>query len=113
METRLKLLLACALFMLIFTGNGASVTEAKYKVPKEVTPNAPSDDAILKCQKCQHEMEAGFLPDNRGGKYIVIVGLWALGPPRTQFGGNIVSDVYRPVTAYRCKNCGFLEMYAK
>ncbi|MBS1952894.1 MAG: hypothetical protein JST89_01790 [Cyanobacteria bacterium SZAS-4] len=113
MGTRLKLLLACALLMLIFTANATLMTEAKRKVQIEATPAAPGDDAILKCPKCQHEMERGFLPDNQGGKYIVVVGDWALAPSRVHSGGNIVSDVYRKITAFRCKNCGFIEMYAK
>ena len=113
MANRLKLLLVCALLMLFFTATEALLTEARYKAPKEATPAAPAVDAVLKCPKCQNEMESGFLPDNQGYNSVVVVGDWALGPPRKQFGGNIVSDVYRPVTAFRCKNCGFIELYAK
>jgi hypothetical protein len=113
MATNLKLLLLSASLMLSFTATTALLTDAKFKAQQDATPAAPSDDALLKCPKCQNEMESGFLPDNQGYNSIVVVGDWALGPPRKQFGGNIVSDVHRPITAFRCKNCGFIEMYAK
>jgi len=113
MRSKLKVLVVFTLLLMSFSVTAALITEARHKDERVATPAAPADDAILKCPKCQNEMENGFLPDNQGYNSVVQVGDWALGPPRKQFGGNIVSDVHRPITAFRCKNCGYIELYAK
>lgn len=62
----------------------------------------------MKCPKCSGEMEKGFFPDNRYGGYSKLT--WV---------DKIVHFKWKPanqmfeIEAYRCKNCGYLESYAK
>lgn len=62
-----------------------------------------------KCPKCEGEMEEGLVPDfyNPGGfsKH-----LWGKENPGS-FNRNPQDN--REVITYRCKNCGYLESYAK
>lgn len=65
----------------------------------------------MKCPKCDNEMEEGFIPDSG----------WFGGPASTNLGwkpgkeasfSNIFGKKIK-IEAYRCKNCGYLESYAK
>jgi predicted nucleic-acid-binding Zn-ribbon protein len=56
-----------------------------------------SESEVKKCPKCGGEMEEGFLPG---------APRWKCGKPLFGIGG------YRLI-GYRCKNCGFVEFYAK
>jgi hypothetical protein len=62
----------------------------------------------MKCPKCQGEMESGLIPD---AGYSVV--RWRPGPTPKGFL-NRIKAVKTPgyqLAAYRCKKCGFLEMY--
>lgn len=57
------------------------------------------------CPKCKAEMEAGLLAGNAG---------WASVVPGASFWTRLkwATSVKR-IAAFRCKKCGFLELYAK
>lgn len=67
------------------------------------------------CAKCGGAMETGFVPGP--ALYLVMPLLaveWAPGRPQTpaKFGTKGPSRRNRVITAWRCKDCGFLESYA-
>jgi len=68
----------------------------------------------MKCQKCDGEMEAGFVPDygylSEGAQ-----SQWIEGEPEKSFWTGIVQKGKRIllIESYRCTSCGFLEFYAK
>ena len=55
------------------------------------------ESEIKKCPKCGGEMEEGFLP----------------GAPHWKPGRGIFGLRGYRIFGYRCKNCGFVEFYAK
>lgn len=62
---------------------------------------------LKKCTKCDGEMEEGFILSPQAGR-------WKKGKPTSinkWLGGLIFRSVW--ITVYRCKNCGYLESYAK
>lgn len=72
-----------------------------------MTMNQPS------CPKCQGEMEQGFVLDNTyGGR---IVSHWSAGPPKKSFWtGTKLSEAKQiPIGTFRCKDCGYLESFAR
>lgn len=70
------------------------------------------DSGPLLCTRCHGEMQAGYIPD---GKYDYIANLaWHHGAPKPAFFSGIkVSGDGKPVSAYRCTNCGHLDLFAK
>ena len=74
--------------------------------PKETRDIGP-------CSKCEGELEGGFMLDkSAGGK---LVGLWARGTARKSewTGTRVKEEDLVPVGAYRCTQCGFLELFAR
>ena len=66
------------------------------------------------CPKCGGTMQAGFIADfGHGGT--VKPSDWVVGRPQRSFWfGTRVRDRQRfRVTAYRCGQCGYLELYAR
>jgi hypothetical protein len=75
----------------------------------------------MKCLACGGSLTIGFIPDTNGGQ--VWSAVWLAGEPSTDKGfweavrsaghGVAVGDA-RPVAvdAYRCDDCGRLEIYA-
>lgn len=66
------------------------------------------------CMKCHGDMEKGFMVD-RGEMHMKEQAEWASGEPNRSFWrGSVVQGGAQtlPVTASRCKQCGFLEFYA-
>ena len=67
-----------------------------------------------RCPKCQKPMERGHVPDASHGQ--VLETSWAPGEPeRRRFVGGIkyrAGEVI-PVRAYRCPECGYVELYAR
>lgn len=65
------------------------------------------------CPKCEGPMVQGFIPDffhhSASG-----VGGWHEGPPQASFWKGTKASLSGgiPVGAFRCQNCGFLELYA-
>jgi hypothetical protein len=66
----------------------------------------------LKCPKCQNEMVQGFIPDYRQGQYYV--NAWVEGQPKSSlvFHTKVPIGGGMPIAAFRCKGCGYLELYA-
>lgn len=66
------------------------------------------------CPKCAGQMEEGFILDRGYGNQEPSD--WVEGAPQLSFwhGGVKVSDKRQyEVRSYRCKECGFLESYAR
>ena len=66
------------------------------------------------CAKCQGTMHEGFLPD-RAHPFLAVVPLtWHPDKPVPAFwaGTKVVEFKQRRVTAFRCENCSYLELYA-
>ena len=64
------------------------------------------------CPKCDGQMAQGFIPDHiPGGRF---VGAWHEGQPEKSFWVHTkASDSGGlPIGAFRCKACGYLELYA-
>ncbi|HEX8921155.1 MAG TPA: hypothetical protein VF766_06735 [Pyrinomonadaceae bacterium] len=66
-----------------------------------------------KCQKCQHEMEEGFIADVTYGA--VVTSKWIEGEPEKSFwtGTKTKGKRHVEILTFRCTNCGYLESYAK
>jgi predicted nucleic-acid-binding Zn-ribbon protein len=62
----------------------------------------------IKCPKCKGNMEKGVFADR--GYYSMIMGSLLWGSALSFLGGL---KNKRNVTAYRCKNCGFIESYTE
>ena len=64
------------------------------------------------CLKCQGTTEEGYMPDFTYGN--IAVTSWIAGAPETSIwrGLKLSGKDRIPVTAYRCTQCGFLELYA-
>lgn len=57
-------------------------------------------------------MEEGFTPDYGYGEKHAAA--WHAGAPDKRWWGlKIDKKSMRPITAYRCSRCGFIEHYAK
>jgi hypothetical protein len=69
------------------------------------------DATNQQCPKCDGAMMQGFLLDNtHGGR---LISHWAAGPPLSSFWGGLKKpELSLPVGAYRCSDCGYLELYA-
>jgi len=65
------------------------------------------------CPKCQNEMEQGFVLDNTYGARIV--SHWSAGQPKKSFwtGTKLSEEKQIPIGTFRCKNCGYLESFAR
>jgi Domain of unknown function (DUF6487) len=72
----------------------------------------PTSDDALPCPKCNGQMQQGFVVDNiHGGRY---VSHWAPGQPRNSLWSiTKLPDGSLPVGAFRCRECGYLESYAR
>lgn len=70
----------------------------------------------MKCPKCDGEMEEGVLGQNY--KYLVLDPSFVsktisfLNLKKGLFG-RILPNTFKVIRHYRCKNCGYLENYAK
>jgi hypothetical protein len=58
-------------------------------------------------------METGFLVDSN--QAVFLQARWIAGSPERGWLGGVKVDrtELRPITTYRCPNCGYLESYAK
>jgi hypothetical protein len=67
----------------------------------------------IACPKCKAQMQEGYPLDSGGGPS---VGTWIEGRP--EYFARFFLKVgwrakRRPITAYRCPSCGYLESYAR
>jgi predicted nucleic-acid-binding Zn-ribbon protein len=66
------------------------------------------------CLKCKGELEEGFIPTAQGGGANGISVWWKGAPRKVNHSPSAVGDGVpkRRIKAYRCIECGFLELYA-
>jgi len=65
------------------------------------------------CPKCQGEMEQGFVLDYfKGGRSVIS---WSSGQPKKSFffGIKLFEVKQIPIGTFRCKDCGYLESFAR
>jgi hypothetical protein len=69
-------------------------------------------DSELQCPKCKGAMVQGFVPDYSHSA--ALVGRWHEGQPQKSFWTRTKVNYKEGLTigAFRCQNCGFLELYA-
>jgi predicted nucleic-acid-binding Zn-ribbon protein len=56
-----------------------------------------NENEVKKCPKCSGEMEIGFL--SNAPRWTRGTSIWQIGGPR--------------VFAFKCRNCGYVELYAE
>src|SRR4051812_38394739 len=73
----------------------------------------PQSDGI-KCSKCSGVMEEGFIPDFGHNEYVRPL-KWIEGKPEKSFwrGTKVEDRRHTNISTYRCRECGYLELYAK
>ena len=66
------------------------------------------------CAKCGGGLEAGFIPDFNHGQSQSRPGAWVEGEPKRSFwfGTSLRGRQRHQITAFRCRSCGYLELYA-
>ena len=64
------------------------------------------------CPKCDGHMARGFIPDAGHGQ--VFIAGWHEGVPRKALVRKTKVDLRQgiPIAAFKCSECGYLEMYA-
>jgi predicted nucleic-acid-binding Zn-ribbon protein len=65
------------------------------------------------CPKCQGEMEQGFVLEIfQGGRSVIS---WSSGQPKKSFffGIKLFEVKQIPIGTFRCKDCGYLESFAR
>jgi predicted nucleic-acid-binding Zn-ribbon protein len=65
------------------------------------------------CPKCQGEMEQGFVLEiSQGGRSVIS---WSSGQPKKSFffGIKLFEVKQIPIGTFRCKDCGYLESFAR
>jgi predicted nucleic-acid-binding Zn-ribbon protein len=87
---------------------------AKPHMDEQIAPVAP----VSKCPKCQSDMEAGYVLDVRpigtsGGGYDPEPADWVQGPVKTGWFAGLKVKARHRITANRCSNCSYVELYAK
>jgi predicted nucleic-acid-binding Zn-ribbon protein len=109
MKIWLRLLVVC--FLLLMT---TAMTYARRdEEADKAQATAAAETTTLKCPKCQNGMEDGFLLDQQGYNSQYTNTQWVEGPVKKKFLGGIETKVRRPILAFRCTSCGYLELYAK
>lgn len=70
-------------------------------------------DSVLTCPKCDCGMVRGFIPEVIVGETQVTT--WSEGAPEWAFWGGAKGSGANPIPigAYRCSECGYLELYAR
>lgn len=63
-----------------------------------------------KCPKCNASMDEGFVVDHSYGGSLV--SKWSDGPPEESVWTGLKVKDPKPITTYRCTECGYLESYA-
>jgi predicted nucleic-acid-binding Zn-ribbon protein len=72
------------------------------------------EEVVLKCPKCQNGMDQGFLLDIQGSADNERGATsWVQGAVQKSFWKGVKVSLQRPVTAFRCINCGYIELYAQ
>ena len=68
----------------------------------------------MKCPKCGGDMRVGHIWDTATPAWR-LPAVWLPGVPKKRFDfwTNLDKKIGTPITAYRCYNCGYLELYAR
>ena len=68
---------------------------------------------LLSCPRCKGEMVQGFVPDyySHAANFVA---QWHEGQPKKSFWTRTKTPSTKgiPIGAFRCRQCGFLELYA-
>ena len=66
------------------------------------------------CAKCSGVMEEGFIPDFGHYEYVRLL-KWIEGKPEKSFwkGMKVDEELGATLSAYRCRECGYIELYGK
>jgi hypothetical protein len=69
-------------------------------------------EEIVVCLKCKSKMIRGFVPAWFHND--LKIPSWYEGLPKRSFLGGVdsQSEIEIPIYAFRCQNCGYLELYA-
>jgi predicted nucleic-acid-binding Zn-ribbon protein len=97
---------------------GAAVEAEHLQIAKKQDPDpapaAPAADAVLKCPKCQGTLESGYIKEEASGDSgIPFPADWIKGYLKKGFIVGTVVTERRHMDAYRCTNCGYVELYAR
>ena len=78
----------------------------------EDAPTNPAAAPTPKCAKCGADMEEGHIPEQPQGQRQIA--MWSAGKPNLTVysSARIISTQARPICAFRCTKCGYLESYA-
>ena len=69
-------------------------------------------DLDLKCLRCNSAMERGYLPD-RGHADSMKIAEWVSDAPEQRWWGlRTTGHQQIPLSAYRCSQCGYVELRA-
>ncbi len=114
MKNWLRIFAVCGLLL-----TTTAISDARHEDGTDkAQTTATAETTTLKCPKCQNSMEDGFLLDQQGynSQYTTTQFTntkWVEGPVKKNFAGDIEKKVRRPINAFRCMSCGYLELYAK
>ncbi len=72
------------------------------------------------CPKCESPMEMGWIVDHSLAGFEKRASHWKPGEPERRAAIDLIKEGFQsgdgealPIIAYRCKQCGFLEYYAR
>jgi predicted nucleic-acid-binding Zn-ribbon protein len=115
MKSWSRVMVVCCLFLMV----SVITADARHRKEQDSTASTGTNTAAplvdLKCPKCQNQMEHGFLLENQGYNANQTDTKWVQGPVTKRHFPftDIEVKVQRHVEAYRCTNCGYLELYAR
>lgn len=105
---------------LILVASGITTELQHSSAAKESAPEAAVQAAAeavsITCVKCHGSMEQGYILDVQGdATNSKAASLWVQGPAQSSFWSGVVTRGRdrRTIAAFRCTNCGYLELYAK
>jgi hypothetical protein len=109
MQSRIWIVLLLGLLLPAATADNPPVESTKVGTQTGGI-NTATTPAARNCPKCQSEMEQGFLfrPSNPNPSIPIY---WVQGPPIKNFWLGTVGGVSQYLAAFRCKSCGYTELY--
>src|SRR5208283_4450370 len=105
----------CGLLLVVsaVTADAQHIKIAKKEADTGVVSTA--EPRVLKCPKCQGDMEQGFVLDVRplntpGGGSDPEPADFVLGVVKGGFFPGLKAKSHRPIDAYHCTSCGYIEL---
>ena len=113
MKSRLWIFSVCAgLLLLSITVEAMHLRRADSVLQLNI--KAAAEHVGSKCPKCQGSMEQGVILEGRGQGIAEEPTNWVPGTvQRRHFFAGIDAKEKHPVFAFRCTNCGYVELFAK